>query len=123
MIKKLLSYVRGYWWTTILSPIMVIGEVVLEVFIPLLMANIINIGIPAADLPYILRTGGLMVLMALGALLCGALGGVLAAARLAQGGALRPAEPALFGFGLLGAAAALRAVRIARRLPRRMREM
>ena len=74
MIKKLLSYVRGYWWATILSPIMVIGEVVLEVFIPLLMANIINIGIPAADLPYILRTGGLMVLMALGALLCGALG-------------------------------------------------
>lgn len=56
-------------------------------------------------------------------LLCGALGGVLAAARLAQGGALRPAEPALFGFGLLGAAAALRAVRITRRLPRRMREM
>lgn len=29
MIKKLLSYVRGYWWTTILSPVMVIGEVVL----------------------------------------------------------------------------------------------
>lgn len=73
MIKKLLSYVRGYWKTTFLTPLTVACEVVLEVFIPLYMANIINIGIPNGDLSYVLRTGGLMVLMALCALLFGAL--------------------------------------------------
>lgn len=74
MIKKLFSYVRGYWHTTILTPLTVAAEVVLEVFIPLFMADIIDIGIPNKDLPYVLRTGGLMVLMAMGALLFGALG-------------------------------------------------
>lgn len=74
MIKKLFSYVRGYWRTTILTPLTVAAEVVLEVFIPLFMADIIDIGIPNKDLPYVLRTGGLMVLMAMGALLFGALG-------------------------------------------------
>jgi len=74
MIKKLLAYVRGYRHTAILAPLTVIGEVVLEVFIPLYMSKIIDIGIPNADLPYVLKTGGLMVLMAVGALICGALG-------------------------------------------------
>ena len=71
MLKKLLAYVRGYTWSSILTPLTVMGEVILEVFIPLYMSKIIDVGIPNADLPYVLRTGGLMVLMALGALLFG----------------------------------------------------
>lgn len=73
MIKKLFGYVRGYVLPSVLTPLTVAAEVILEVFIPLYMADIINIGIPNGDLPYVLRTGGLMVLMALGALLFGAL--------------------------------------------------
>ena len=95
MIKKLLGYVRGYWHTSILTPIMVAGEVILEVFIPLLMANIINIGIPNKDLPYVLRTGALMVLMAMGALLFGALGARFAV--YSSNGAAKNLRLALFG--------------------------
>ena len=73
MLKKLLHYVRGYVKTSVLTPIVVMAEVVLEVFIPLYMSRIIDVGIPNADLPYVLKTGGVMVLMALGALLFGAL--------------------------------------------------
>ena len=71
MLKKLLHYVRGYVKTSVLTPIVVMAEVVLEVFIPLYMSRIIDVGIPNADLPYVLKTGGVMVLMALGALLFG----------------------------------------------------
>ena len=35
MLKKLLHYVRGYVKTSVLTPIVVMAEVVLEVFIPL----------------------------------------------------------------------------------------
>ena len=56
-------------------------------------------------------------------LLCAALTGAIIAARLVRGGALQPDEPALIALGLLGAAAALRAVRVTRRLPRGMRGM
>ena len=51
MLKKLLAYVRGYTWSSILTPLTVMGEVILEVFIPLYMAKIIEVGIPNADLP------------------------------------------------------------------------
>ena len=78
MLKKLLHYVRGYVKTSVLTPIVVMAEVVLEVFIPLYMSRIIDVGIPNADLPYVLKMGGVMVLMALGALFFGALGARLA---------------------------------------------
>ena len=73
MIKKLLPFVGKYKKYAILSPILVIAEVVLEVFIPLLMARIVDVGIPNRDFPYILKIGGLMVLFAAVALLFGAL--------------------------------------------------
>ena len=57
----------------LLSPLLVLFEVVLEVFIPLLMGKIVDIGIPNKDFNYILKMGGLMVLMAFGALVFGAL--------------------------------------------------
>lgn len=94
MIKKLLRYVRGYVIPSVLTPLTVVCEVVLEVFIPLLMADIINIGIPNQDLPYVLRTGGWMVLMALGALLFGSLGARFAV--LASNGAAKNLRLGLF---------------------------
>ncbi len=73
MLKKLSAYIGKYKLQALLSPILVLFEVVLEVFIPLLMGKIVDIGIPNKDFGYILKMGGLMVVMAVGALVFGAL--------------------------------------------------
>ncbi len=73
MIKKLSAYIGKYKLQALLSPLLVLLEVVLEVFIPMLMGKIVDIGIPSKDFSYILKMGGLMVLMAFGALVFGAL--------------------------------------------------
>ena len=75
MIKKLMSYLDKYKLYTILTPIAVIGEVILEIFIPFIMSKIIDVGIANKDIPYITKTGLLMILMALISLLFGALAG------------------------------------------------
>ena len=49
MIKKLAQNVKGYLKYTILSPIFMLGEVGTEVFIPLLIAQLINVGIYGND--------------------------------------------------------------------------
>ena len=72
MIKKLSQFVGPYKIYAILSPILIFGEVVCDVFIPRLMARIVDIGIPNQDYSYIVRTGALMILLALVALLLGA---------------------------------------------------
>ena len=73
MLKKLSAYIGKYKLQALLSPILVLFEVVLEVFIPLLMGKIVDVGIPNKDFGYILKMGGLMVVMAIGALVFGAL--------------------------------------------------
>ena len=52
MSKKLLASVREYKRQTMLTPVFVALEVLIEVLIPLLMANIIDIGIAQGDLGY-----------------------------------------------------------------------
>lgn len=73
MIKKLTPFLKKYWVFSILCPLAVIGEVILEIQIPFLMAKIVDVGIPAKDMSYVLLTGGKMVSMALLSLVCGAL--------------------------------------------------
>lgn len=72
MIKRLAPYTRKYLWATILAPVTIILEVLIEIRIPLLMAEIVDKGIPSKDIAYVTRTGGLMVLMALISLVLGA---------------------------------------------------
>ena len=62
-----------------LAPITVIGEVLLEIYIPFLMAKIIDVGITNRDMSYVLKIGGLMVLMSIVSLLLGVLSGRFAA--------------------------------------------
>ncbi|MCR5294706.1 MAG: ABC transporter ATP-binding protein/permease [Lachnospiraceae bacterium] len=78
-LKILLREVGEFRSVSILTPVMMIGEVVVETMIPLLMASIIDDGIKAENMNRILLTGGLMLLMALAGLLFGALGGVFGA--------------------------------------------
>ena len=72
MIRKLLKSVREYKTTSILTPIFISGEVAMDVVIPLIIANLIDYGIKAGDMGYVLRSGGILVLMALISLFCGA---------------------------------------------------
>ena len=57
-----------------LSPLVMIGEVLMEVIIPFVMAKIIDVGIGKLDLPYVVKTGLLMMGLACISLLCGVLG-------------------------------------------------
>ena len=79
MSKKLLRSVREYKRQTILTPVFVALEVLMEVLIPLLMANIIDIGIAQGDLGYIIRLGLVLVVLAMIALFFGAKAGQLGA--------------------------------------------
>lgn len=76
---KLIKYAKPYWIQSVLCPLLMIGEVVLELLIPLYMGKIVDIGITGGDIHYVLVTGGKMVMFAGLSLLCGALAARLAA--------------------------------------------
>ena len=74
MIKKLWRYTKGYRVRAALATLFVMAEVVLEVYIPYVMKDIINVGIKGnAGVAYILGKGALMLGLALTSLACGAL--------------------------------------------------
>lgn len=79
MNKTLLKSMREYKKQSILTPVFVILEVLMEVLIPFQMAKIIDVGINEKNMPYILETGGILVVMAILALIFGALAGKFAA--------------------------------------------
>lgn len=79
MLKKLAGSVRQYKKDSILTPIFMVGEVVMEVVIPLLMANLIDFGIENRDMSYILKIGLALVISAVISLAFGALSGRSAA--------------------------------------------
>ena len=64
MIKRIYDYLGGYKRQVFLCLLFVTSAVVCEMIIPRLMANIIDIGIANGDMTYILKTGGLMVVLA-----------------------------------------------------------
>ena len=65
---------KKYIINTILSPVVMIGEVMMEVIIPFIMAKIIDVGIAGKDLPFVARYGGLMIGLAVFSLFCGVMG-------------------------------------------------
>ena len=79
MLKKLASYIKEFKKDTILTPIFVVLEVVMEVIIPLLMARIIDVGIQNGDIHYILEMGILLIVSAILSLTFGMLSGRFAA--------------------------------------------
>ncbi|MEG2084805.1 MAG: ABC transporter ATP-binding protein [Clostridia bacterium] len=79
MIKELKKCIGEYKLPSILASVFVVGEVVLEVLIPLLMAKIIDNGIKVGNISYIVGIGCAMIVMAFFSLVCGALSGKFAA--------------------------------------------
>ena len=79
MIKKLAACVGEYKKYAIATPFIMLGEAVMDIVLPLIMANMIDYGIQAKDMGYTIRMGLLMILCTLFALICGAGGGITAA--------------------------------------------
>lgn len=80
MIRKIISCVGEYKKYAILTPVIIIGEVLMEIMIPFVMAKILDVGIKGdGGIPYIIKMGIVMLLMAAFSLLCGALAGKFAA--------------------------------------------
>lgn len=92
-LKILFSYLGAYRRDAILGVMFVSVETALELFIPVIMANIIDVGVPTGDVNYMLLQGAFMIVCAAFSLVLG-LGYARTSARVASGlGAnLREAE-------------------------------
>ncbi len=75
MIKKLAGAIREYKLPSLLSPLFVALEVIVECIIPFVTANLIDGIRKGIDIPTIAKYGGILVLLALISLSCGALAG------------------------------------------------
>ena len=78
-ISTLSGYIRQFRIPSLLTPVFMIIEVLMETIIPYLMADIIDNGVSKGDLAHIYRVGALMVAFALVSLTAGCLGAVFAA--------------------------------------------
>lgn len=69
-MKKLLKYLNHYKLESIMGPLFKMLEASFELFVPLVMAQIIDVGIYNQDVPYILKMGGVLILLAAIGLTC-----------------------------------------------------
>lgn len=79
MVNHITAAIRDNKKASILAPIFVCFEVIFEVLIPVVMAILIDKGIDAGDQGEILRLGGILIVMAVCALIFGVLAGGAAA--------------------------------------------
>lgn len=79
MIKKLSQYIGEYKNASIVTPLYIIGEAIMEQIIPLLMAMIVDNGIGKSDMGYVTKVGIIMVVVSIVSLTFGALAGKYAA--------------------------------------------
>ena len=79
MIKRLSRCVREYKRASILTPLFVSLEVVMEVLIPYYMGKLLDLGVTVGDMSYILKSGGILVVFCVLSLTFGVLSGKNAA--------------------------------------------
>lgn len=79
MFKKLASCIGEYKKYAIATPIVMLGEAIMEILLPFIMAAMIDNGIQQGDIPYTIKMGLLMIACTLFSLCCGAGGGILGA--------------------------------------------
>ncbi|MGN0982654.1 MAG: ABC transporter ATP-binding protein [Candidatus Limivicinus sp.] len=79
MIKKLVGSLREYKNVTLLTLLLMVGEVFFEVLIPFITADMVNDIKAGAPMAGVLKTGLLLLVMAMLSLSCGGLGGVTCA--------------------------------------------
>ena len=83
-MRKLMHYLKGFRKEVLLGPLFKLTEAIFELIVPLVMARIIDNGIRGNNTGYILRMGGVLVLLGVTGLLC-ALVCQYFAARASQG--------------------------------------
>ncbi len=90
MLQLFLTHLQGYKRQALKAPILIILEVICELLLPLVMSEIVDKAIPQGDVVYIFQLGGLMLLLAAVAMVCGVLASKYAAlASQGFGGNLR----------------------------------
>ena len=94
MLKKLAPYIGEFKKETILSPVCIAIEVIMEVILPMLMAMVIDNGVNVGDMNYVLKMGFFMLVVAFISLTGGALCGKYAA--IASTGFSRNLRKAMF---------------------------
>ena len=78
MIKTLAKSIREYKWAAMLSPLCMIGEVSMEVLIPLVMADLYDYGVVLQDMQVVITKSIQLVLFAIASLCFGVLSAVFA---------------------------------------------
>ena len=75
MIKRLAKCIREYKTPTILTLIFIIGEAIIEALIPFITADLVNQIKAGAEMSLILQRGGILTVLAIISLVCGAMAG------------------------------------------------
>ena len=90
MLSLFLTHLQGYKKDAVKAPILIILEVICELLLPLIMAEIVDVAIPAGDVGYIFKLGAMMLVLAVAAMFCGVMSAKYAAfASQGFGGNLR----------------------------------
>jgi ATP-binding cassette subfamily B multidrug efflux pump len=69
-MKQLIRFLKNYKKEVILGPIFKLTEAIFELIVPVVMIKIIDIGIKNKDIPYVLKMGGVLILLGLIGLAC-----------------------------------------------------
>ncbi len=94
MLKTLAAHVKEFKKDSVLTPMFMILEVIMEMVIPLLMASIIDEGVEKGDIRHICLVGGFMIAAALVGLFAGMMGGKFGAS--ASAGLARNLRKAMY---------------------------
>lgn len=69
-MKRLLKYLKNYKLESVLGPLFKLLEASFELLVPIVMAQVIDIGIKNQDVGYVLKMGGILVLLGVVGLVC-----------------------------------------------------
>ena len=73
MLSLFMTHLQGYKKEALKSPILIVLEVICELLLPLVMAQIVDTAIPAGDVALIFKLGALMLVLAAASMTCGVL--------------------------------------------------
>ncbi len=76
---KLLKNLKPYWLSVTIVVVLMFAQAMANLYLPTLMSDIVNAGIVTGDVDYILRTGGLMLLVSAGGIVCAIIASYLSA--------------------------------------------
>ncbi|NBI67991.1 ABC transporter ATP-binding protein [Pseudoflavonifractor sp. 60] len=79
MLSLFLTHLEGYKKDAIKSPVLIVLEVICELLLPLVMAEIVDVAIPSKDTGYIFKLGAVMLALSALSMTCGVLAAKYAA--------------------------------------------